>query len=85
MAAAAPSLQQLFDDIPALTNLWNDVAGAERDLVSTAKDDRDNNRNNLDNYFIDLHIPQNLRYRVRGRLLAIVDHNAQGTQTANKI
>ena len=77
-AAEAPSLKQLFDGTPELTNLWNRVAPLQEDLVSTAKDDRDNHLQNLDNYFRDLEIPQNLQYRVRGRLLAIVDYNAQG-------
>ena len=41
-------------------------------IKKLAKDDSLNNNNGLVDYFEDLKIPQNKRYRVKGRLLAIL-------------
>lgn len=73
MAQAAPlTLKTLFDSVPELTHLWNDVKDQETELLAMAKDDSLNNNNGLVDYFEDLKIPQNKRYRVKGRLLAIL-------------
>ena len=80
------TLKELFDSVPELTNLWNTVEPLESEMLAVAEDDIKNNHDGLSYYFNDLKIPQDKRFRVRGRLLAILKQSQQfGMEKVNKI